>query len=121
MPYDPSKVNVKSLLKFVRNEFKVCAIATRPISFYYEVSYLDPNEENRIKSVKLTKDYIDLAYELESLIVIIGTVRGKIIEKLSLKNAIKWFIKCMEEIGEYPNKKGIKLVIEPINRCETNL
>jgi sugar phosphate isomerase/epimerase len=120
MPYDPNKVNLKSISNFIKNDFKICAIATGPISFYHKVSYLDPNEENRMKSIKLTKDYIDLAYKLDSSIVIIGTVRGRIIESMSLESAFEWFIECMKKIDEYAEEKDIKLVIEPINRYETN-
>ncbi|MEM3406719.1 MAG: sugar phosphate isomerase/epimerase family protein [Nitrososphaerota archaeon] len=120
MPYNPNEVNLKSISNFIKNDFEICAIATGPISFYHKVSYLDPNEENRMKSIKLTKDYIDLAYKLESPIVIIGTARGKITENISLENAFEWFIECMEKIDEYAEKRNIKIVIEPINRYETN-
>ncbi len=100
---------------------KVFAIATGQ-SFYTDGYSLFDFEENiRLKAIERLKGHIDLASKLESM-VIIGGIRGKLADSAECRELQEaegrlMLIECLE----YAEDKGVVLLIEPVNRYETNL
>ncbi|MCD4670548.1 MAG: sugar phosphate isomerase/epimerase [Actinomycetia bacterium] len=99
----------------------VYAIATGQTYYTDGYSLFDFEENKRNKSVGRIKGHIDLASELGSK-VIIGGIRGKITEKgesrSEQENEGK---KAIRECVRYAESKRVILLIEPINRYETNI
>jgi len=68
--------------------------------------------------VKRFKDNIDLASELESK-VIIGWVRG-LFKDCKSGDPMEYFTDTLTQCAEYAKPKGVELLIEPLNRYETD-
>ncbi len=119
---DSKKIDETWLLnKLKKLNLEVYALATGQ-SYYTDRYSLFSNEEsNRLKTVEILKDHIDLASKLNSM-VIIGGIRGKLVEstenrKLQETEGKTALIECLK----YAENKNVILLIEPINRYETNL
>ena len=68
---------------------------------------------------RLNSTIIDVAKELHSM-VIIGGVRGKLGQSMNSKQ-IKLGIEALKEVAEYSNDKDVVILLEPINRYETDI
>jgi 5-keto-L-gluconate epimerase len=100
---------------------KVFAIATG--QSYYANGYLlfSIEESKRLNAVERLKGHIDIASKLGSM-VIIGGVRGKLSESGKNKGLEETKGKlALAECLKFAAKKNVILLIEPINRYETNL
>lgn len=99
----------------------VYAIATGQTYYTdgYSLYSFEKNKKN--KSVERIKGHIDLASKLNSM-VIIGGIRGKVTEngkkKLEKEDVGR---KAIRECVRYAESKRVILLIEPINRYETNI
>jgi sugar phosphate isomerase/epimerase len=72
-------------------------------------------------AVERVKDHIDFAQKLGSLVVI-GGVRGALESDSDIAEKQKVDEKAaLTQCASYARKKGVTLVLEPINRFETNL
>ena len=118
---DPNLVNLEKISKII-DEYGLTVPAIGTGQAYREegLSFTDPDTSIREKSIQRIKDQINFASHFQA-IVIIGLIRGKVQRDVDRNQAMKWFelalIKCMD----LADKKGVKLVIEPINRYETDL
>ena len=122
---DSKKIDETWLLdKLKELNLKVYALATGQ-SYYTDGYSLFSHEKNsRIKTVERLKGHIDLASKLNSM-VIIGGIRGKLIDsvegrKLRKLQEVEGRLALMECL-KYAEDKDVILLIEPINRYETNL
>lgn len=118
---DSDKINKEWLFNKLKTlNLKVYTIATGQTYYNDGYSLFDLNDINRSKTIERLKRHIDLASNLNSM-VIIGGIRGKLtefsekmeIEKTQGKLAL---IKCLE----YAKERNVILLIEPINRYEAN-
>jgi sugar phosphate isomerase/epimerase len=100
---------------------KVYAIATGQTYYTDGYSLYSIEEDKRKKAVERIKTHIDFASRLGSM-VIIGGIRGEITEKGKKRSKQESEGKlALKECVKYAEKKRIILLIEPINRNETNL
>jgi len=53
--------------------------------------------------------------------VILGLIRGTVGEGVDREEAMGWLVEALRDCCLEAEKQGVKLVIEPINRYETNL
>jgi len=73
----------------------------------------------RAEVIRVFKGMIDLAAELGSL-VNIGRARGFVEEGETVEQAEDRFVSVAREIAAYGAAKGVRLVLEPVNRYEIN-
>lgn len=102
-------------------ELSVYAIATGQTYYTDEYSLYSIDEYKREKAVERIKAHIDFASRLGSMVVV-GGIRGEITEEGTKKNEqeVKGKL-ALNECVEYAQKKKTILLLEPINRYETNL
>lgn len=111
------RTELKELLK--KYNLTVPAIGTGQAYGEEGLSFTDPDLEVQRKAVQRIKDQMDLAEELGGARVIIGLIRGTVRPGWDPQQAEAFFIKNMTTCLDY--KPRIKIVLEPINRYETNL
>jgi sugar phosphate isomerase/epimerase len=100
-------------------KLSVFTIATGQTYYTDGYSLYSNEEDKREKTIERIKSHIDFASRLGAM-VIIGGIRGKITEgeRTKQENDGKSAInKCVK----YAQKKRITLLLEPINRYETNI
>lgn len=73
----------------------------------------------RAEVIRVFKEIIDLAAELGTM-VNIGRARGFVEEGESVLEAEARFINVARELAAYAEPKGVKLILEPVNRYEIN-
>jgi len=120
---DSTQIDLDSLLqKLRRYRLKVYAIATGQTYITDGCSFYNADGDRREKTVERVRNHIALAAELHCM-VIIGGIRGKILfssasEKKQLEQqGTSAIARCLE----HAEKKSVTLLLEPINRYETNV
>jgi len=118
---DPEDIVLGDLQKDLqRLDLFVSAIATGQSCLHDGYCLAAAKEENRAGAVERIKGHIDVAAELGAK-VILGGIRGRFSApeeewsalQIAAKNAVA---ACLT----YASKKGVRLLLEPINRYETN-
>ena len=116
---DPAQIDVTSLMAILKEyRLPVPAIGTGQAYVEEHLSFVDPDEAVREKTVERIKAQAGLA-ELLDAIVIIGLVRGKSESELDAVTAEHWLVSALQQCASA--NAGVKFAIEPINRYETNL
>lgn len=116
---DPNELDVehlKSLL--VKNNLPVPAIGTGQAFGEEGLSFTHPESTIRKKAVSRIKDQIIFAKKFDA-VVIIGLVRGMVSKEQDEKDVRKHMLVAFDECASFD--ENVKIVIEPINRYETNL
>lgn len=116
---DPQLIDPDELERLLaRFELEVPALGTGQAYGEEGLSLTHPDPQVRCLAVARIKSHIRLAAQLNA-VVIIGLIRGKREESVTCEQAETWLQGALEECaGQDPS---VKLVIEPINRYETNL
>ncbi len=116
---DPRTVKVDDIKKIAdENQINIVAIGTGQ-AYNQEGLYMtSPKEGIRKKTVERLKMQVDFASYFGAHLII-GLIRGSI-EDIPYEEGVKLFIEGLKDVGEYAKEKGIKVVIEPINRYELN-
>jgi sugar phosphate isomerase/epimerase len=116
---NPDKIDLEWLKPFLKeNNLVVPAIGTGQILSEEGLSYLNPDEEIRRKTIERIKLHVRLAKELNAH-VIIGLVRGQVRKEISADLQEQWLVEAFRECAS--TDESVKMVIEPINRYETNV
>ena len=119
---DSQAIDQNRVLQNIRElGLEVYAIATGQTYYTDGFSLYGPTEEKRQMTIERLKGHIDFASRLNST-VIIGGIRGTIdaqgptFDELQEKGSL-----ALKACVRYAEKKGIILLLEPINRYETNV
>ena len=119
---DSPAINQDDVLKKLETlGLKVYAIATGQTYYQDGYSLYGPTAEKRQKTIERLKGHIDFATRLNSA-VIIGGIRGKIdaqgqaLEDLKAEGTL-----ALKTCVRYAEEKNVRLLLEPINRYETNV
>jgi sugar phosphate isomerase/epimerase len=96
----------------------VPAIGTGQILSEEGLSFTNPDIEIRRRAIERVKLHVHLASKLNAQ-VIIGLARGQINKELSADLQEQWLIEAFTECASAD--RSVNLVIEPINRYETNV
>lgn len=119
---DSLRINQDEVLKKLDTlDLKVYAIATGQTYYRDGYSLYGPTEKKRQKTIERLKGHIDFATRLNSP-VIIGGIRGKIdadgqaFEDLKAEGTL-----ALKACVRYAEEKNVLLLLEPINRYETNV
>ncbi len=106
---------LKAILK--ENSMEVSAISSGQVFAARGLMFTDADKEKRSELYKSFCGFIDLASELSCSFVNIGRVRGFIGERTE-DEAESLFIEMALKISEYAEKKGVEIILEPVNRYE---
>ncbi|MGC8787980.1 MAG: TIM barrel protein, partial [Anaerolineae bacterium] len=98
---------------------EVPAVGTGQAYFEEGLSFTDTDEAVRHRAIERIKAHIDFARSLHAQ-VIIGLVRGRLREGASREQAMEWLVHALTECAGYA-APDVQLVLEPINRYETNV
>lgn len=116
---DPGLLNLSELKNILNeNSMPVPAIGTGQAYGEEKLSFTDPDEKIRRRAIRRIKSHIQLANHFGA-VVIIGLVRGKIGSNIDERQAEQRLIEALKECAS--ENKAVKIVIEPINRYETDL
>lgn len=115
---DPGRLDgekVKELTE--RFDLRMAAISTGLTYTLYGLSLSSPDKAIREKALKRVEEYLRIARDLESCIII-GSIKGKVRNRNSgIRNLKDSLMKCAESAEE----TGTRILIEPLNRYESNL
>lgn len=98
----------------------VTAIGTGQAYLEEGISFTHPDPAVRAMAQARIKAQIDLASSLGAK-VIIGLIRGKWGEGVSEGQAVEWLVENLRACAGYAGVRGVEVLLEPINRYETNL
>ncbi|MEW6425619.1 MAG: 5-keto-L-gluconate epimerase [Bacillota bacterium] len=118
---DPALIdqgNLEALLD--RYNASVTAIGTGQAYLEEGISFTHEDASIRARALERVKSQVDLAARLGAK-VIIGLIRGKYGGGVSEKKALEWLVESLQRCAGYAKDRGVELVLEPINRYETNL
>ncbi|MDD5765245.1 MAG: 5-keto-L-gluconate epimerase [Candidatus Marinimicrobia bacterium] len=116
---DPKLLDIAMLESLlVKYEFPVVAIGTGQAYGEEGLSFTSPEEAIRRSAIERIKSQIHLAERLKSF-VIIGLIRGNKRPETDAELTTRWLIEAMQECAT--ENPGVRLVIEPCNRYETNI
>lgn len=102
-----------------RNKLEVSCISTGQVFADLGLYFTHPDGEMRKKAVEVFDGLIHLAADYGKL-VNIGRARGFVGNGQTHEQAEALFIETMENICEKADKKGVTLIVEPVNRYEIN-
>jgi len=112
---DPSRVNITEVKRLLREyNLAMPAITTGQAYGIEGLSLTSFNKEMRKRAIERIKEHIQLAKELDA-VVIIGLIRGE----RGDDDTRKFLIEALETCASFDDK--VKLVLEPLNRYETEL
>ena len=118
---DPALVDAAALERWIsRYGLEVPAIGTGQAWGEEGLSFTDADLGVRAAAVARIKSHIPLAARLNALIII-GLIRGITPEGQSQAESMRAFEEAMRQCAEAAADEGVRLVIEPLNRYETDL
>jgi len=118
---DPALLDVPSILEAVKvNKLAVPAIGTGQAFVDEGLSFTNTDNSIRRKAVARIQSQIELAAKFNAL-VIVGLIRGKLDPQLDREKTFGWLTDALHECADHAEKFKVKLVLEPINRYETDL
>jgi 5-keto-L-gluconate epimerase len=84
------------------------------------LTLMHTDREVRIQAVERLKEFIDLGRMLES-VMIVGSMKGKIPADEKAEKYRTYLAESLDEILDCAEQKGVTVVLEVLNRYETNL
>jgi len=86
---------------------------------------LDPSsakEDARVRAIQYLKECVDFATHLEAPLVAVAATRSAKVEpERSAQAEWKFAVESIRAVGEYAEKAGVSLAVEPVNRYRTYL
>ncbi|WP_422443637.1 5-keto-L-gluconate epimerase [Thermoanaerobacterium sp. DL9XJH110] len=117
---DPKNLDVEDILKTCEeNGINVSTLGTGMGYVLDGLSFTDTNSDVREKAVERIIDHIYIAREFNAK-VIIGSMRGKIPDIKEYRKYEGYALECFKRVLEHAEKNNVYLVVEAINRYETN-
>ncbi|NLZ51641.1 MAG: sugar phosphate isomerase/epimerase [Thermoanaerobacteraceae bacterium] len=117
---DPKSLNIDEIQKACeQNDITVSTIGTGMGYTVDGLSFTDPDSSIRHKAVERILEHIIVAKELDAK-VIIGSMRGKIPDTKEYGKYEGYALDCFKTVMENAEKQSVIIVIEAINRYETN-
>jgi sugar phosphate isomerase/epimerase len=118
--FDKKNIEVAELKRLLAQyQLKLPVISTGQVFTMRQAWFTHPDPEVRQKAVRIVKSLIDIAAEFGAT-VNISRVRGYIHEGDSYNDTIHRLTQCLEELCAYTAQFGLNLVLEQMNRYETN-
>jgi len=103
-----------------RSGLKVAAIGTGGGWVRHKLTLTHADAAIRAQARAFVRSIIDCAGALGAP-AIIGSMQGRWDGAVTRDQALAWLAEALEEFGEHARTYGVPLLIEPLNRYETNL
>jgi len=117
-PGDMDRVAAKKLAQQLGLGF--CMIGTGMAAGEDGLTFVDPDPDVRRRAVERMLQQIDLAGYLGAAVAV-GLIRGSLgKDPVQRSIRLEWFLACTDACCRAALKAGVELVIEPINRYETD-
>lgn len=117
---DPKTLDVEQILKACRRyNVDVSTLGTGMGYVIDGLSFTSPDENIRKKAVERILGHVEAAGKMGAK-VIIGSIRGTIPDRIESKKYQKYAAECTKMCLEKAEAKGVTLLVEAINRYETN-
>jgi sugar phosphate isomerase/epimerase len=117
----PSDLDVPTMRALLAGEgMRLSAVSTGRVFAEQRVWLTHPDESVRRRAAEILRGLIAVAAELGAPRVNIGRLRGTVGEGETLETAEKRFFQSIAGCDDYAVSLGVGLVIEPVNRYETN-
>jgi sugar phosphate isomerase/epimerase len=116
---DPRLLDLNSLQQILQNyQLSVPAIGTGQVFGEENLSFTNPDQKIRQKTIERIKTHIELAEQLHA-VIIIGLVRGKNAGGIKKEQTEQWLVEALQDCAAF--RSEVKIAIEPINRYETDI
>ena len=117
---DPASLDAASLKNVLAARgLEVPALGTGA-AYAEGLSLSHPDAARREGAVSRLKAHVDLARTLGAY-VIVGLIRGRAQDGLGRDRAIECIAAGLREVAGYAATRGVKILLEPINRYETDI
>ena len=117
---DPQKQDGAYIKRLAGDEGLLVAAISTGLEFTKNgYCLIDESPQKRAEAVKRMREHIDLAFRLDSL-VIIGIVRGNIPDFTKSDVYFGYLTECLLELSDYAQTLGVGLVVEAIMRYINN-
>jgi 5-keto-L-gluconate epimerase len=118
---EPAKLDVNAVKQMIAtHHLRVPALGTGQAYVEEHLSFTDPDATIRARAVERVESHIALAHEFDAL-VILGLIRGKVQAGISREQANTWMVDALKSLTQTARAQNVRLVLEPINRYETDL
>ena len=118
---DPVMVNPEEIMKLAAElGLGIPALGTGQAYGEEGLSFTNPDENIRRRATERIMAQIELAKKLGAMILI-GLIRGTVVEGVSKEQAMAWLEEALSECARFGVEKNVSLLLEPLNRYETNL
>jgi sugar phosphate isomerase/epimerase len=118
---DPDTVDLAAIETSLRAErLAVSALGTGQAYGEDGLSLTDPRAEIRAEAMRRLQGHIQLAAQLGA-VVIVGLIRGRATPETPRAQALAWLEAALGDCAAHAEAHGVRLVLEPINRYETDL
>jgi sugar phosphate isomerase/epimerase len=102
------------------NGLKMAAMGTGAGWVLHRLTLTSPDAEKRQQASRYIHGIIDLAGSFGAP-AIIGSMQGRHGEGIDKTNAVAYLVEALNPLAEQARKHGVPLLLEPLNRYETNL
>lgn len=103
-----------------RHKLRVAAIGTGAGWVLHRLSLTHPDDASRARAVEFVREIITLAAGFGAP-AIIGSIQGRCEQGISRGQSLAWLGEALTELGGHAAGQGQTLLLEPLNRYETNL
>jgi sugar phosphate isomerase/epimerase len=118
---DPAQLDVDTLqAALAETKLVVPAIATGQAWVDEKLSFTSADAAVRAAAIERFHAHLDLAARLKA-IAIVGLIRGATPPGAGHAQAMTWLVEALRECAATARALGVELVVEPINRYETDL
>jgi sugar phosphate isomerase/epimerase len=120
MTTDPAALDRANLRAALRQHgLEAAAIASGGLGFALGLTLIHADPARSALAWARLRDLIDLAAELSAPVVTIGSFRGRL--AAGGADAREHLIAGLREQGNYAGSRGVRLVLEPLNRYEADV
>jgi sugar phosphate isomerase/epimerase len=103
-----------------RNQLKLAAVGTGAGWLTRKLTLTSPDPAVRHQARQFISAIIDLAGGFGAP-AIIGSMQGRAEGQVSREQALRWLAEALEQLGPRAHVHGVPLLLEPLNRYESNL
>lgn len=112
------RTELKDLLR--SNQLSVAAFGTGAGKLVHKLTLTSPDEATRSAARRFIAAMIELGGHFGAP-TIIGSMQGQLAHGQDREQACNWLREALDDLGELAASHGVPLLIEPLNRYETNL
>jgi sugar phosphate isomerase/epimerase len=120
-PRAADQLDVRELKRLLQShQLKLAAVGTGAGWVVHKLRLTDPDPQIRRRAHDFAAAVIDLAGSFNAP-AIIGSLQGRADPGIERDQALAWLAEGLEQLGPRAHGHGVPLLLEPLNRYETNL